>query len=104
MDNIDEEYDRLAERLHSCTKNAETDAQRGAARDAENQERTSELVRLCREAIKEDLKEKRAEVLAEATRGGKKHPLCPSRLCQSQDEDDCSPQPKGNSHWVEKGM
>ncbi|KAK6755624.1 hypothetical protein RB195_014164 [Necator americanus] len=36
-------------------------------------------------------------------RTGEKHPLCPSRLRQSQDEDDCSPEPKGNSHCIEKG-
>ncbi|KAK6763941.1 hypothetical protein RB195_024324 [Necator americanus] len=40
--------------------------QRGAARAAGNQELTGELARICREAIKEHLKEKRAEVLAEA--------------------------------------
>ncbi|KAK6738465.1 hypothetical protein RB195_020519 [Necator americanus] len=39
--------------------------QRAASRAAGNQELTSELARLCREAIKEDLKEVRAEVLAE---------------------------------------
>ncbi|KAK6741672.1 hypothetical protein RB195_009504 [Necator americanus] len=43
--------------------------QRGAA--AGNQELTSEFARLCREAIKEDLKERRAEVLAEAGEAGK---------------------------------
>ncbi|KAK6750784.1 hypothetical protein RB195_002634 [Necator americanus] len=59
MDNIDEEYDLLLIR------------QRGAARAAGNQELTSELARLCREAIKEDLKERRAEVLAEAAEAGK---------------------------------
>ncbi|KAK6761650.1 hypothetical protein RB195_022655 [Necator americanus] len=45
--------------------------QSGAARAAGNQELTSELARLCREAIKEDLKERRAEVLAEAAEAGK---------------------------------
>ncbi|KAK6744754.1 hypothetical protein RB195_011460 [Necator americanus] len=86
MDNIDEEYDRLGEHLHDCAKKAESFKttkrrlsletlelirQRGAARAAGNQELTSELVRLCREAIKEDLKERRAEVLAEAAEAGK---------------------------------
>ncbi|KAK6744638.1 hypothetical protein RB195_011390 [Necator americanus] len=86
-DNIDEEYDRLVEQLlHDCAKKAESFKttkrrlsletlelirQRGAARAAGNQELTSELVRLCREAIKEDLKELRAEVLAEAAEAGK---------------------------------
>ncbi|KAK6734221.1 hypothetical protein RB195_017791 [Necator americanus] len=85
MDNIDEEYDRLDEHLHDCAKKAESFKttkrrlsletfeliQRGAARAAGNQELTSELARLCREAIKEDLKERRAEVLAEAAEAGK---------------------------------
>ncbi|KAK6761018.1 hypothetical protein RB195_022184 [Necator americanus] len=86
MDNIDEEYDRLVEHLHGCAKKAESFKttkrrlsletlelirQRGAARAAGNQELTSELARLCREAIKEDLKERKAEVLAEAAEAGK---------------------------------
>ncbi|KAK6762228.1 hypothetical protein RB195_023081 [Necator americanus] len=45
--------------------------QRGEARAAGNQELKSEFARLCREAIKEDLKERRAEVLAEAAEAGK---------------------------------
>ncbi|ETN84261.1 hypothetical protein NECAME_06949 [Necator americanus] len=86
MDNIDEEYDRLVEHLRDCAKKAESSKttkrrlsletlelirQRGAARAAGNQELTSILARLCREAIKEDLKERRAEVLAEAAEAGK---------------------------------
>ncbi|KAK6764324.1 hypothetical protein RB195_024591 [Necator americanus] len=82
MDNIDEEYDRLIEHLHDCTNKAESfkttkrrlsleTLERGAARAAGNQELTSELAKLCREAIKEDLKERRAEVLAEAAEAGK---------------------------------
>ncbi|KAK6742747.1 hypothetical protein RB195_010173 [Necator americanus] len=86
MDNIDEEYDRFVEHLHDCAKKAESFKttkrrlsleplelirQSGAARAAGNQELTSELARLCREAIKEDLKERRAEVLAEAAEAGK---------------------------------
>ncbi|KAK6728236.1 hypothetical protein RB195_005712 [Necator americanus] len=86
VDIIDEEYDRLVEHLHDCAKKAESFKttkrrlsletlelirQRGAARAAGNQELTSELARLCREAIKEDLKERRAEVLAEAAEVGK---------------------------------
>ncbi|KAK6745376.1 hypothetical protein RB195_011857 [Necator americanus] len=86
MHNIDEEYDRLVEHLHDCAKKAESFKttkrrlslqtlelirQRGAARAAGNQELTSELARPCREAIKEDLKERRAEVLAEAAEAGK---------------------------------
>ncbi|KAK6756769.1 hypothetical protein RB195_014912 [Necator americanus] len=86
MDNIDEEYDRLVEHLHDCAKKAESFKttkrrlslealelipQRGAARAAGNQELTSELARLCREAIEEGLKERRAEVLAEAAEAEK---------------------------------
>ncbi|KAK6764910.1 hypothetical protein RB195_025012 [Necator americanus] len=80
-DNIDEEYDRLVKHLRDCAKKAESSKttkrrlsletlelirQRGAARAAGNQELTFVLARFCREAIKEDLKERRAEVLAEA--------------------------------------
>ncbi|KAK6761845.1 hypothetical protein RB195_022797 [Necator americanus] len=65
--NIDEEYGRLGEHLHDCTKKAESFKtakrrlsletlelirQRRAARAAGKQELTSELARLCREAIK----------------------------------------------------
>ncbi|KAK6733761.1 hypothetical protein RB195_017490 [Necator americanus] len=86
MDNIEEEYDRLVKHLHDGAKKAENFKttkrrlfletlelirKRGAARAAGNQEFTSELARLCREAIKEDLKERRAEVLAEAAEAGK---------------------------------
>ncbi|EPB72392.1 hypothetical protein ANCCEY_08515 [Ancylostoma ceylanicum] len=45
--------------------------QRGAARAAGNFQLTSELARRCREAIKEDLKERRAAVLAEAAEAGR---------------------------------
>ncbi|KAK6749731.1 hypothetical protein RB195_002002 [Necator americanus] len=86
MDNIDEEYDRLVEHLHDCAKKAEGSKttqrrpsletlelirQRGPARAAGNQALTSVLARLCREAIKEDLKERRAKVLGEAAEAGK---------------------------------
>ncbi|KAK6763857.1 hypothetical protein RB195_024258 [Necator americanus] len=71
MDNIDEEYDGLVEHLHDCTKKAESFnttkrrlslqsleliRKRGAARAAGNQELTSELAGLCKEAIKKDLR------------------------------------------------
>ncbi|KAK6756620.1 hypothetical protein RB195_014815 [Necator americanus] len=42
-----------------------------AARAASNQKLTSELVRLCREAITENLKKRRAELLAELAEAGK---------------------------------
>ncbi|KAK6729238.1 hypothetical protein RB195_006342 [Necator americanus] len=83
---MDEEYDQLVEHLHNCAKKAESlkttkrrlsletlelIRQRGATRAAGNQELTFELTRLCREAIKGDLKDRRAEVLAEAAEAGK---------------------------------
>ncbi|KAK6762314.1 hypothetical protein RB195_023142 [Necator americanus] len=86
MDDIDDEYKRLVEHLHHYTRKAksfktskrhpspktlELIRQRGAARAAGNQQLTSELARFCREAIKEDLKERRAGVLAEAAEAGK---------------------------------
>ncbi|KAK6738267.1 hypothetical protein RB195_020400 [Necator americanus] len=67
MDNIDEEYERLVEHLHDWRRRL----RRAAARAAGNQELTSELARLCREAMKEDLIERRAEVLSEAAEAGK---------------------------------
>ncbi|KAK6735423.1 hypothetical protein RB195_018564 [Necator americanus] len=86
MDNIDEEYDRLVEHLHDCAKKAESfkitkrrlsletlelTRQHGAARAAGNRELKSELARFCREVIKEGLKKRRAEVLAEAAEAEK---------------------------------
>ncbi|KAK6761369.1 hypothetical protein RB195_022434 [Necator americanus] len=116
MDNIDEEYGRLAEQLHDCAKKAESFKttrrclsletlelirQRGAARAAGKQELTSVLAMLCRAAIKEDLKERRAEVLAEAAEAGKS--IHYAHRDGGQDEDDCSPEPEGNNHCIEKG-
>ncbi|KAK6763289.1 hypothetical protein RB195_023844 [Necator americanus] len=86
VDDFDEEYDRLVEHLHDCSKKAESAEttkrrlpletlelirQREAARAARNQELTSELARFSRKAIEKDLKEKRAEVLAEVAETGK---------------------------------
>ncbi|VDM62184.1 unnamed protein product [Angiostrongylus costaricensis] len=45
--------------------------QRGIARAAGNRELTSELAKQCREAIKEDLKERRAAVMVEAAEAEK---------------------------------
>ncbi|KAK6750145.1 hypothetical protein RB195_002253 [Necator americanus] len=77
MDNIDGE-EWLVEHLHDCRRKAKSfkttkrrlspktlELIRGATRAAGKQELTSELARLCRETIKEDLKGRRAEVLAE---------------------------------------
>ncbi|EYB99600.1 hypothetical protein Y032_0121g1029 [Ancylostoma ceylanicum] len=86
VDNIDEEYERLIQHLRDSAKKAEglrttkrrlshetleLIRQRGAARAAGNYQLTSELARRCREAIKEDLKERRAAVLAEAAEAGR---------------------------------
>ncbi|KAK6764023.1 hypothetical protein RB195_024380 [Necator americanus] len=60
MDN-NEEYDRLVEHLHYCTRKAESF----------KTTKRRLLARLCRETVKEDLKERRAEVLAEAAEVGK---------------------------------
>ncbi|VDO19485.1 unnamed protein product [Heligmosomoides polygyrus] len=85
MDNVDEEYDRFVHHLRDSAKGAESlkttkrrlspetlelIRQRGAARASGNYQLTSELAKLCRAAIKEDLKERRAEVLAEAAEAG----------------------------------
>ncbi|KAK6763047.1 hypothetical protein RB195_023664 [Necator americanus] len=56
-DNIGDEYERLVEHLNDCTRKR----RRGAARAAGNHEFTSKLARRCREAIKEDFKERRAD-------------------------------------------
>ncbi|RCN25238.1 hypothetical protein ANCCAN_29051, partial [Ancylostoma caninum] len=102
VDNVDEEYDRLVQHLHDSAKSAEglrvtkrrlshetleLIRQRGAARAAGNYQLTSELAKRCRKAIKEDLKKRRAAVLARVRRGREKHSLCPPRLRQSQDQD-----------------
>ncbi|PIO69970.1 hypothetical protein TELCIR_08190 [Teladorsagia circumcincta] len=84
--NIDEDYYRLVEHLHDSGTKAESlevtkgrlspetlelIRQRGAARAAGNHQLTSELAKQCREAIKEDLKERRAALLAEAAEAGR---------------------------------
>ncbi|VDP45390.1 unnamed protein product [Heligmosomoides polygyrus] len=81
MGNIDEEYDHFVHHLCDSAKGAgslkttkrrlspetlELIRQRGGARASGNYQLTSELAKLCRAAIKEDLKERKAEVLAEA--------------------------------------
>ncbi|KIH43700.1 hypothetical protein ANCDUO_26289, partial [Ancylostoma duodenale] len=75
VDNIDEEYDRLVQHLCNSAKKTEGSKttkrslsyetlelirQHGAARAADNYQLTSEIAKRCREAIKEDLKERRA--------------------------------------------
>uniref|UniRef100_A0A7I5EE19 Reverse transcriptase n=1 Tax=Haemonchus contortus TaxID=6289 RepID=A0A7I5EE19_HAECO len=83
---IEEEYNWLVEHIHDRARNAESlqvarsrlpsktlelIRQRGIARATGNHQHTSELAKLCREAIKEDLKERRAAVMDEAAEAGK---------------------------------
>ncbi|EYC34431.1 hypothetical protein Y032_0001g41 [Ancylostoma ceylanicum] len=85
VDNTDGEYEQLIQQLRDSANKAvssrttkrrlshetlELIRQRGAARAAGNYQLTSKLARRCREAIKEDLKE-RAVVLAEAAEAGR---------------------------------
>ncbi|KAE9412472.1 hypothetical protein Angca_003828, partial [Angiostrongylus cantonensis] len=86
VDNIDEEYDRLIQHLHVSAMKAESSKvtkrrlspetleltrQRGIVRAAGNCELTSELAKQCRQAMKDDLKERRAAVMVEAAEAGK---------------------------------
>ncbi|VDO43401.1 unnamed protein product [Haemonchus placei] len=86
IDNIDEEYNRLIEHLHDSgrkteslqetkrrlsSKTLELIHERGVARASGNHRQASELAKLCREAKKENLKERRAAVTKEATEAEK---------------------------------
>ncbi|KAK6730378.1 hypothetical protein RB195_007068 [Necator americanus] len=119
MDNIDEEYDRLVEHLHDCAKKAESFKttkrrlslqtlelirQRGAARAAGNQELTSEFARLCREAIREDLKERRAEVLAEAAEAGRSIRYARREFASRKTRMTALRNPKGTTIASRRGM
>ena len=81
VENIDEEFDGLVQHLHDCVKNAKSWKatnrclssetlmlihQCSLARAWGNHMPTSKLTKLCREAIKEDPKDRRAAVLANA--------------------------------------
>ncbi|VDL71317.1 unnamed protein product [Nippostrongylus brasiliensis] len=85
-DNIDEEYNRLIAHIRDCAQEAESPKytrkrlfhetlelirQRGVARTEGDYLRTSELAKLCREAIKEDLEERRVAALVDAAEAGK---------------------------------
>ncbi|KAK6742389.1 hypothetical protein RB195_009948 [Necator americanus] len=78
--------------------------QRGAARAAGNQELTSELARLCREAIKEDLKERRAEVLAEAAEAGKSIRYARQDFASRKTRMTALRNPKGTAIASRRGM
>ncbi|KAJ1362154.1 hypothetical protein KIN20_021587 [Parelaphostrongylus tenuis] len=86
VDNIDEEYDRLVEYLYVSAIKAESPKvtkrrlspqtlelirQRGITRAAGNRNLTSKVAKRCREANKEDFKERRAAVMAEDAEAGK---------------------------------
>ena len=86
IDNIDEEYERFVQHLHDCAKEAqslrstkrrlsaetlELIRQRGQARATGNYRLTSDLAKRCREAIKEDLKERRGAVMVDAAEAGR---------------------------------
>ncbi|VDP51724.1 unnamed protein product [Heligmosomoides polygyrus] len=66
IDNIDEEYDHFVH--HLCDSATRAESLKNTKR--RNYQLTSELAKLCRAAIKEDLKERRAEVLAKAAEAG----------------------------------
>uniref|UniRef100_A0A0K0CXM0 Uncharacterized protein n=1 Tax=Angiostrongylus cantonensis TaxID=6313 RepID=A0A0K0CXM0_ANGCA len=85
VDNVDEEYNRLIQHLHVSAVKAESSKvtqkrlfpetqelirQCRIARGADKSELTSELAKQCRKVIKEDLKERRAAVMVEATEVG----------------------------------
>uniref|UniRef100_A0A7I5EDS0 Endo/exonuclease/phosphatase domain-containing protein n=1 Tax=Haemonchus contortus TaxID=6289 RepID=A0A7I5EDS0_HAECO len=101
IDNIDEKYNRLVEHLHDSATKAESLQvakrrlssktlelihQRGIARATGNYQQRPNL--RSREAIKEDLKERRAAVMDEVARGRKEHSQSPTELLQLQDQDD----------------
>lgn len=85
MSTIAGEYDLLIQHLHDSAKadgsrttkrrliheTLKLTRQRRLARVAGNSRLTSELERLCREAISEDLKERRAKFLTEAAEAEK---------------------------------
>ncbi|KAK6760415.1 hypothetical protein RB195_021762 [Necator americanus] len=119
MDNIDEEYDRLVEHLHDSTKKAESFKttkrrlpvetlelirQHGAARATGSQELTSEFARLCRGAIKEDLEERRAEVLTEAAEAGKKIRYARRDFASRKTRMTALRNPKGTTIASRRGM
>ncbi|VDM64394.1 unnamed protein product [Angiostrongylus costaricensis] len=52
-------------------ENFELIRQRGIGQDAGSRELTSEVAKHCRQAIKEDLKERKVPALVEATQAGK---------------------------------
>uniref|UniRef100_A0A0K0D487 RHH_1 domain-containing protein n=1 Tax=Angiostrongylus cantonensis TaxID=6313 RepID=A0A0K0D487_ANGCA len=62
--------------------------QRGIARAAGNLELTYELAKQCRQAIKEDLKERRAAVMVEAAEAGNSIRSTP-KFRRLQNQDDC---------------
>ncbi|KAK6735606.1 hypothetical protein RB195_018678 [Necator americanus] len=68
-----------------------------------NKGRAPKLARFRREAIKKDIKERKAVELAEAANAGKSILFHPSELPKSQNNNDCSPDPRWNNYNIEKG-
>uniref|UniRef100_A0A7I4Y3F9 Ribosomal_S7 domain-containing protein n=1 Tax=Haemonchus contortus TaxID=6289 RepID=A0A7I4Y3F9_HAECO len=67
---LEKQSPQVAKRRLSL-KTLELIRQRGIARTTSDHRQTSELAKLCREAIKEDLKERTAAVMDEAANAGK---------------------------------
>uniref|UniRef100_A0A0K0D4K1 BZIP domain-containing protein n=1 Tax=Angiostrongylus cantonensis TaxID=6313 RepID=A0A0K0D4K1_ANGCA len=74
--------------------------QRRIARAVDNRELTSELANQCKQAIKEDLKERRAAVMVESAEAGKRNRKARRQL---QARNDCTPTPRRNSYSAQKG-
>ncbi|KAK6762139.1 hypothetical protein RB195_023016 [Necator americanus] len=116
---IDDEYYRLAEHLYDCARKAksfktikrplfpktlELIRQREAARAAGKKELTSELERLCREAMKEDLKETRTKALAEAAEARKSINYAHRSFTNRETKTAAFRNPDGTTRATRKGM
>ncbi|KAK6735440.1 hypothetical protein RB195_018574 [Necator americanus] len=100
MDNTDEEYDRLIKHLHDCTKKAET-----WSSTSRREPRTHARARkVLQGAIKEDLKERRAEVLAEAAEAGKSIRYARRDFASRKTRMTALRNPKGTAIAWRKGM
>ncbi|KAK6762563.1 hypothetical protein RB195_023331 [Necator americanus] len=90
--------------MKSTPSSVKADTKRGPARAAGSQEITSELAWLCREAIKEDLKERRAEVLGEAAEAGKSTRYTCRDFASRKTKMTALRNPKGTTIASRKGM
>ncbi|KAK6765432.1 hypothetical protein RB195_025377 [Necator americanus] len=111
---------RLVDHIYDCTRKGQSSKttkkglspetlvlirQRAAALAAGNQELTSELARLYREATKKDFRERRAEVLAEAAEAGKSIRYARRGFCNRRTKITALWNPKGTiiSYFIENG-